>query len=93
MRVPRAMTSHEDANPERESQSEQQDDTHPHRPADSPLPSIPPALAFPRHRYMLSGAETPRSARPFRVTWPTAAQSASRARVSGRSSVMIRWAL
>ena len=93
MGVPRAMIAHENTDPERESQSEQQDDTQPHPPADSPPPSIPPALAFPRHRYMLSGAETPSSVRPFLVIWPTAAQSASRASVTGRSSVMIRCAL
>src|SRR6185436_21065746 len=38
---------------------------------------------------MLSGADTPSSSRPFRITCPTAAARPRRARVSGRASVMI----
>src|SRR5439155_18498253 len=43
--------------------------------------------------HMLSGAETPRRPRPLRTTWPIAAESPSRASVSGWSSVITRWDL
>src|SRR5439155_24882199 len=50
------------------------------------------ALA-PRGHHMLSGALTPSSSRPFRITRPTPAHSASRASINCRSSWMTRWFL
>src|SRR4029450_10236974 len=44
----------------------------------------------PRH-YMLSGAPTPRSSSPFRITVSTAAQRAIRACMRRASSWMTRW--
>src|SRR5215831_11753417 len=87
------LPAHEEAEGEGEShdhghRAQESDPLEPGRAAPHPPP--------PRHAWglhMLSGAETPRSSRPFRTTCPTAAARPRRATVSARSSVITRWNL
>src|SRR2546425_9588868 len=51
------------------------------------------AVSAPQRSHMLSGALTPSNSRPFRITRPTPAHSASLACISRRSSWMTRWVL
>src|SRR5262245_48650324 len=87
------LPAHEDAKGEGESHDhgDRAQETDPLEPGRAT--SHPPS---PRHAcglHMLSGAETPRSSRPFRTTCPTAAARPRRATVSARSSVITRWNL